>query len=125
MSNTIAKFRLEAFHNQKGLCFYCKSRMWLTDIGSFANKHAIPKATAVRFQCTAEHLTARCEGGKTNKSNIVAACRFCNTKRHQRKNPPDPDQYLTYIKKQLGRGKWLPKELRHIVSKPAAGKEVR
>ena len=121
MSNTIARPRLEAFYKQAGLCYYCKSRMWLKDIERFANRHAISTTVATRFQCTAEHLAARCNGGSNRKRNIVAACFFCNHNRHRMKNPLSPDKYKAHIKKRIKKGKWHPKELHHIISKSAEG----
>ena len=119
MSNPIIKkLRSDAFRSQSGLCYYCKSAMWLNDIKSFAIKHSISINEAKRFQCTAEHLTARCDGGSNMKNNIVAACLFCNKKRHQRKNPPVPLKYLAFIQRRLKQGKWHPKELHHLVCQP-------
>ncbi len=116
MYKSIAKHRLNAFNNQSGLCYYCKSPMWINDKEGFAIKHKVSRAAAARFQCTAEHLTARCDGGGNSKSNIVAACLFCNNQRHGRKKPPTPLQYREHIKKRLQRGKWHPKELQHVVA---------
>lgn len=115
MSNPISKPRLDAFHHQAGLCYYCKSPMWLNAIEDFAITHDISLSAAARFQCTAEHLIARCDGGSNRKNNIVAACRFCNSKRHQRKIPPSPFKYRVQIQRRLKQGKWHPKELQHIV----------
>ena len=116
MSTPIIKLRLNAFHNQDGLCYYCKSTMWLKNIKGFAIKHSISISAAARFQCTAEHLTARCDGGNNGKSNIVAACIFCNNKRHQRKFPLAPVKYKEHIQRRLKQGKWHPKELLHLAS---------
>ena len=116
MPKPIVNFRLDAFHNQKGRCFYCASLMWTKDAKCFAKSNSISEAAAARFQCTAEHLRARCDGGRTDRENIVAACRFCNSNRHQRNSPPAPDKYRAYIKKRLKKGKWHPKEFQHIVS---------
>lgn len=115
MPNTISQKRLVAFQKQSGRCFYCGSPMWLSSKDEFAAKHAISKSAAARFQCTAEHLIARCDGGKNNNSNIVAACIFCNTNRHKRKKPPTPDSYKSYIDKQLRKGKWHPDSLLRIM----------
>lgn len=78
MSSKYSKQRLAAFKNQVGRCFYCGSPMWKGNPEKFASQHNITKKYATRFQCTAEHLVARCDGGKNQKSNIVAACNFCN-----------------------------------------------
>jgi hypothetical protein len=115
MPNTISKNRFVAFQEQSGRCYYCGSPMWLSNADEYAAKHAISRSAAARFQCTAEHLVARCDGGKNNKSNIVAACIFCNTNRHMRKKPPTPDSYKSHIAKQLRRGKWLPDSLLRVM----------
>lgn len=57
--------------------------MWESDPESFARHHGISSATAKRFQCTAEHLVARQDGGKDTAANIVAACAYCNHGRHK------------------------------------------
>jgi len=43
-----------------------------------------------RNRRTAEHLEARCEGGADSTDNIVAACRFCNGRRHRAKVARNP-----------------------------------
>nr|WP_209399021.1 HNH endonuclease [Marinobacter salsuginis] len=53
-----------------------------------------------------EHLVAHSEGGSAGQSNIVAACRFCNEKRHTRKNPPDPQAYSALVERRLQKGGW-------------------
>lgn len=117
MPNPLAKPRLNAFHNQSGLCYYCDKPIWLDDVKSFASRHGLSAPAALRFKCTAEHLTARCDGGGNNKSNIVAACWFCNSKRHKRKKPPAPQQYKALVQRRLKKGKWHPKVLQHLVSR--------
>lgn len=117
MSSRFSKQRLTAFKKQSGRCYYCKSPMWQNNPEEFAIKHGISKSAAARFQCTAEHLLARCDGGKDQESNIVAACLFCNkTRHHKRKNPPNPTEYRKYIKNRLNKGKWFPNSLRHVLS---------
>ena len=90
--------------------------MWEGNHKEFANKHKITKKYAGRFQCTAEHLLARCDGGKDQETNIVAACLFCNSKRHQRKKPLGPPRYKAHIQKRLEQGKWHPRKLRYSLS---------
>ncbi|MBL4903903.1 MAG: HNH endonuclease [Desulfocapsa sp.] len=116
MPSKFSNKRHVAFKKQSGLCYYCGSPMWESKPKEFANKHKITRKYAARFQCTAEHLLARCDGGKDQKSNIAAACLFCNSTRHQRKSPPAPLKYKTHIQKRLKKGKWHPKKLRHLVS---------
>lgn len=63
-----------AFHTQGGRCFYCCQPMWLSDPASFARQRCISLAQTLRFQCTAEHLRPKAEGGTLCRSNVVAAC---------------------------------------------------
>jgi len=53
------------------------------------------------LQATAEHLVARCKGGTDAPDNIVAACRFCNTRRHQTKHPLTPEAYARRVQARL------------------------
>jgi hypothetical protein len=89
--------------------------MWENKQKEFARKHDITQNYAARFQCTAEHLFARCDGGSNQESNIVAACRFCNSTRHKCKKPPTPEKYKSHICKRLKMGKWHPRRLQHII----------
>jgi hypothetical protein len=66
------------------------------------------KAAASRLRCTAEHLLARCDGGRDIPSNVVAACHFCNHTRHIRKRPPEPERYRAEITKRMARHGWHP-----------------
>ncbi len=116
MPNSISKYRKTAFLTQKGLCHYCGSPMWMNNADEFAQKHSITKKAASSFQCTAEHLTARCDGGKNNKSNIVAACLSCNQKRHRRKTPRGPAEHRKHIQSRIKQGKWYSNYLQHMPS---------
>lgn len=116
MSSNLSKKRLAAFNKQSGCCYYCGSPMWEGSQKEFANKNKITKKYAARFQSTAEHLLARCDGGKDIESNIVAACIFCNRNRHQRKKPLGPPGYKALIQKRLQQGKWHSKRLQHLPS---------
>ncbi len=111
MPNSIVKSRKKAFQNQVGRCYYCKSPMWQRDVRKFAKDNRISVSAAARFKCTAEHLTARCDGGTNSKKNIVAACLFCNSTRHKRKKPPTPSKYRADIQRRIKKGKWHPVEL--------------
>ncbi len=113
MAKQITKSRLYAFQKQSGRCYYCGSHMWQDDQKGFAKKYAISVAAAARFQCTAEHLIARCDGGRNSRNNIVAACLNCNGVRHQRKSPPTHGKYREDIQRRLKKGKWLPSSLQH------------
>lgn len=95
-----------AFSRQSGRCFYCSQPMWSENLHEFALKHKITLGQAKCFQCTGEHLKAHQDGGAATQDNIVAACWFCNHKRHQRKEPPPPDQYKKLIENRMSQGRW-------------------
>lgn len=70
----IRKFRRAAALKQNFRCWYCGFPVWEGTREEFARKHNISIGDAERFRCTAEHLTARCDGGADIAGNIVAAC---------------------------------------------------
>jgi hypothetical protein len=105
MPSKIQSLRRQAFQHQHGRCFYCSVAMWLL------SSHELPGGAAdksgyARLRCTAEHLVARCEGGKDSTENIVAACAHCNGTRHKRKRPPPPTVYREEVRGRVGRGAW-------------------
>lgn len=106
MSLSISKLRNKAYQKQSGRCYYCGHPMWIDAKSNFADQHDISEKKAKWFQCTAEHLTARCDGGNDSQKNIVAACKFCNKIRHQAKKPLCPSDYKTKVKKRLSKGRW-------------------
>lgn len=106
MPKTLIKSRTKAFNLQEGRCIYCELPMWLDSPEAFTIKYKITLKAAKIFKCTAEHLKAKQDGGKDTASNIVAACIYCNQKRHQRKSPKDPISYKHYVTKRLSKGKW-------------------
>lgn len=106
MPTTIKKHRLSAFKKQNGCCYYCGALMWIDSPERFANEHSISIKNADKLQCTAEHLVARCDGGKDTKSNIVAACKHCNNMRHKLKPAPAPEPYKVKIRKRVAKKAW-------------------
>jgi hypothetical protein len=91
--------------------------MWLTSPDELIAQLNITKGIAIRLQCTGEHLLARCDGGGPSRQNIVAACHFCNSKRHSRKKVPDPDAYRRLVNKRMRAGKWHPREIHRALVK--------
>lgn len=79
MSSRLQKYRSSAALAQGGLCIYC----------------CLPLGRHV----TAEHLTARCDGGTDRRDNIAAAHRRCNQGRHAdpRRACLDPEAYATLV----------------------------
>lgn len=108
---SLAAPRAAAYKRQSGLCFYCGEPMWQKSPEHFAFRHAISLGLAGRFQCTGEHLVAHKDGGSATQGNIVAACWYCNRKRHQRKSPPEPQAYRTYVQRRIRTGRWHPVRL--------------
>jgi hypothetical protein len=115
MSSSLVKSRCHAFHLQSGVCFYCEAPMWLTDPDGFAKSKALTRRLTERLQCTAEHLTARAEGGGASRENIVAVCLHCNKTRHRAKHPRDPAAYRKLVKQRLGAGRWHPSQIRRLL----------
>lgn len=111
MATALVSSRSHAHSTQSGRCIYCGAPMWSQSPEQFASRHGISLADARRFQLTAEHLIARSEGGSDAKSNIAAACLYCNHKRHQRKTPPDPLAYQALVQRRIAKGKWHPAHL--------------
>ena len=105
-SKTLIKSRSTAFERQGGRCFYCDFPMWRGSIEQFARFHGITLGQARQFQCTAEHLLARQDGGGDGRGNIVAACLVCNQRRHKRKLVPEPEAYRTLVRQRLNQGRW-------------------
>ena len=107
-SKTLIKSRSTAFNRQGGRCFYCDYPMWRGALEPFAQLRGMTLGQARQFQCTAEHLLARQDGGKDGSDNIVAACWVCNQRRHKRKKAPEPDAYKELVQKRVASGKWHP-----------------
>ncbi|WP_375542839.1 HNH endonuclease [Aliiroseovarius crassostreae] len=80
--------------------------MWLGSSENFCSTHSISRRLASLYQCTAEHLVAASEGGPTSPTNIVAACKYCNSTRHRAKRPLSPDAYKNQVRSRLKMGKW-------------------
>jgi hypothetical protein len=86
--------------------------MWLEDPDELSIPFGLTTRESARFQCTAEHLVARQDGGRDAADNIVAACRFCNATRHRLSSPPDPAAYRRRVLFRLDASRWLPNHLR-------------
>lgn len=106
MTKSLVRYRATAYIRQSGRCFYCGLPMWIGNPREFALRHNITLAQAMRFQCTAEHLEARQDGGSDSAFNIVAACRHCNQNRHRRKKAPSPDRYKELVRRRMNTGRW-------------------
>jgi len=85
--------RQRASARQQHRCYYCNLPMWQDNADKFSVRHGISCRMARQFQCTAEHLIPRSAGGRTTRTNIVAACLHCNQTRSRKRRPPDPAQW--------------------------------
>jgi 5-methylcytosine-specific restriction endonuclease McrA len=106
MSRSIKSLRIQAFRLQSGRCYYCRARMWQDHPEEIAVPFGLTETEARPFKCAAEHLLARCDGGKNRRTNIVAACRVCNSRRHRRRRPASPSQYRSLVHRRIAKGKW-------------------
>ncbi len=106
MPTTLIKSRQKAYHQQSGCCIYCYKPMWVEKPETFANKFKLTKPQAKFYQCTAEHLLPRQEGGKDNLNNIAAACKYCNQQRHKSKSPLSPIKYQQHVQLKVAQNRW-------------------
>ena len=107
MSHALQALRRAAAESQDNLCYYCRCPMWHSDVRHFSETFGLSEPQAQLLQCTAEHLQAKRDGGRNTKTNVVAACRFCNTRRHARPKPLEPDRYRQLVQRRLASGRWL------------------
>lgn len=105
---SLIKPRAVAFDRQNGRCFYCGQPMCQGDIQQFTQAHRISAKQAKWLQCTGEHLTPHKNGGGVSSSNIVAACYWCNSKRHARSTDLSPEKYRLMVAKLMAKGGWHP-----------------
>ena len=107
MTSMLVQSRHFAARLQQCKCFYCGAPMWVDNVANFAAVHGLSTRQAAWLQCTAEHLRAKHVGGTASRSNIVAACKYCNLHRHRSKFAPDPLQYKSRVLKRVAQGKWF------------------
>lgn len=106
--SVLRQLRRIAFLHQNARCWYCGLPMWEKNPDAFSREHGFTSSRAKALQCTAEHLIARQDGGADSPSNIVAACRYCNGRRHARKFPLESESFRQHVQKRLQQGKWHP-----------------
>ncbi len=104
--------RRSAYLRQFGRCFYCERPMWTRQAEDFARRLRISLRQARWFECTAEHLTPRSEGGSAKRENIAAACRMCNRQRHLRRKAPSPEAFKELVRERMAAGRWFLPKLR-------------
>jgi 5-methylcytosine-specific restriction endonuclease McrA len=103
---SLAKPRAQAFQAQGGDCYYCHLPMWQANPEQFAARHGLTMGQVQALRCTGEHLVAHKDGGGAAQDNIVAACWYCNRRRHTRKADLSPDQFKNHVGKGMKRGAW-------------------
>lgn len=111
MHNNIARHRHNSYIAQSGRCYYCDCPMWENNPELFARSNNISLPQARWLQCSAEHLKARKDGGNDEAANIVAACLWCNRKRHCRKLDVNPQAFRRLVKRRVRKGLWHCKEI--------------
>ena len=92
--------------------------MWSSRPGVFRKRYNLQWRTVRRYQCTAEHLLARQDGGKDGANNIVAACYFCNQTRHNSKRVQTADKYLIRVRRRVASGTWETMQTRKYEDRP-------
>lgn len=112
---TLRAHRTRAFNAQQGRCCYCGLPMWQTSPNELTAL-GVRARTVAPLRCTAEHLVAQQDGGGDVADNIAAACWLCNSRRHKRKAPPNPDAYRTFVQRRLGKGKWHSRVVLDVLS---------
>ncbi|NKJ77804.1 restriction endonuclease [Rhizobium leguminosarum bv. viciae] len=112
----IQYLRSKAAESQGWLCYYCSFPMWGSDPEAFKARYSLPSRAVRHFRCTAEHLKARCDGGRDIEENIVAACHYCNRTRHRKKRPKDAACYASFVRSRIDKGRWHPAWLRQQMS---------
>lgn len=98
--------RKQAFLRQNGRCYYCQNPIWEKNPEQYAKLYGLSLRKAQWMRCTGEHLTAHKDGGSANPDNIVAACYFCNTRRHSRKKDLTPEKYKRLVSKRVEKKRW-------------------
>lgn len=98
----LQKLRQRAFHQQGGYCHYCRFRMWC-NAPTELTENPVPLKAWSDLKCTAEHLQARCEGGRETPENIVAACARCNRNRHKLPAKPEPETFFEWVSRQVSK----------------------
>lgn len=110
--------RQKAYRAQGCRCHYCGVLMPEPKrIKQFCQEHQIDLADAQRIQLTAEHLVPVSEGGTNSRSNIVAACWYCNHTRHH--GAPvglDHQAYAQWVKQQQLLGQWHPDQYKALLA---------
>src|SRR6187551_1045811 len=101
--NRLQKLRNEAAEAQHWLCFYCALPMG----GEGSPWQMALEPLGKAFAASAEHLVARCEGGRDTRGNIAAAHARCNHRRHRRRRVMTPERFAAFVQRRIGSGRWF------------------
>jgi hypothetical protein len=107
MRKSVVRARVQAAGHQEYRCYYCDLPMWARHVDIFMAKYGVTRRQAMQLRCTAEHLVPKSCGGLGSTRNIVAACAYCNRKRHARPNPLEPDAYREFVQRRMQCRRWL------------------
>jgi hypothetical protein len=109
-ANRLKKLRRLSFEKQRHQCFYCKHLMWEDNPEAFSRFYGITLKQARLLRSTAEHLVAQQDNGGDTPDNVVAACLWCNQRRHKgrHRKAPDPETYKHFISMRMEKGLWHP-----------------
>ena len=109
--NPLQQLRLQASRKQNHRCYYCEFPMWHEDSAAFLRAYSWISARHVHhLKCTAEHLVACQDGGRTSADNIAAACSWCNSMRHRYRpdKAPEAAKYKKQVMRLVPLGRWHP-----------------
>ena len=108
--------RNKLYDRQNGQCYYCESPMWIlrskvqpveSTIRAFMRKHGVKHHCARQLECTIEHLVCKRYGGTDAMTNIVAACKRCNSCRSGFSDDTDHTVYKPLVIRKMKRGIWF------------------
>lgn len=95
-----------AFRQQNEHCWYCSQPMWEKNSDDFRQRFNLSETQARKLQCTGEHLQAWKDGGSNKQQNIVAACWYCNNRRHRGRKNSDPSKYRNRVQHLMRDNRW-------------------
>lgn len=121
-NHKLRRFRKVAARKQRHRCHYCDAPMWSARPEVFAERHGLRLEDCAHFQCTAEHMVARRDGGQERR-NIVAACRFCNITRHEAETPMSAEAFRAHVQRAVGDATWLTSSLLPALSPTLSRRE--
>lgn len=119
----LKKFRESAWARQNGLCCYCDLPMAPSgvDVSTLAKRLFLSPERVSEIVATAEHLQARCDGGRDCSANIAAAHWVCNQIRHRMRPAPPPERFKVIARTCLNNGTWFKANVRQRLQAVSEG----